>query len=111
MTLASRPAESGTAGGGSRSPLPAGAPAPLRTRRRRIGAEAVSGYLFVAPAVILFCVLGLYTVGYGFLLSFATWNGFTPNWTWVGLDNYADLLWRDPVYARGCATRPSTPCT
>ncbi|WP_326673702.1 carbohydrate ABC transporter permease [Streptomyces sp. NBC_01257] len=99
MTLASRPAESGTAGGGSRSPLPAGAPAPLRTRRRRIGAEAVSGYLFVAPAVILFCVLGLYTVGYGFLLSFATWNGFTPNWAWVGLDNYADLLWRDPVYA------------
>lgn len=100
MTTASRPAAPATAGGGGRKgPLPAGAPAPLRTRRRRIGTEAISGYLFVAPAVILFCVLGLYTVGYGFLLSFATWNGFTPNWTWVGLDNYADLLWRDPVYA------------
>lgn len=67
--------------------------------RRRRGYEALSGYLFVAPAVVLFAVMGLYTVGYGFALSFATWNGFTPNWTWVGLDNYADLLWRDPVYA------------
>ncbi|MFC9842180.1 carbohydrate ABC transporter permease [Streptomyces sp. NPDC060223] len=70
-------------------------PAPRRWR----GYEAVSGYLFVAPAVVLFAVMGLYTVGYGFALSFATWNGFAPNWTWVGLDNYADLLWRDPVYA------------
>ncbi|MFF1450463.1 carbohydrate ABC transporter permease [Streptomyces sp. NPDC058274] len=59
----------------------------------------MAGYLFVAPAVVLFAVMGLYTVGYGFALSFATWNGFSPNWTWVGLDNYADLLWRDPIYA------------
>jgi multiple sugar transport system permease protein len=67
--------------------------------RRWRGYEALSGYLFVAPAVVLFAVMGLYTVGYGFALSFATWNGFAPNWTWVGLDNYADLLWRDPIYA------------
>ncbi|TDC65775.1 sugar ABC transporter permease [Streptomyces hainanensis] len=49
--------------------------------------------------MVLFAVMGLYTIGYGFSLSFAEWNGFTPNWTWVGLDNYADLLWRDPVHA------------
>jgi ABC-type sugar transport system permease subunit len=82
--------------GGTRPAKAAGAPPPGRRRR---GYEAVAGYLFVAPAVVLFAVMGLYTVGYGFALSFATWNGFSPNWTWVGLDNYADLLWRDPIYA------------
>ncbi|MEW2549105.1 sugar ABC transporter permease [Streptomyces sp. NPDC047002] len=79
--------------GGART-APDGGP-----RRRQRVREALTGYSFIAPAVVLFCVLGLYTVGYGFALSFATWNGFTPSWTWVGLDNYADLLWRDPVYA------------
>ncbi|BBJ45653.1 hypothetical protein SSPO_083710 [Streptomyces antimycoticus] len=63
------------------------------------GREALTDYLFIAPAVVLFAVMGLYTVGYGFLLGFARWNGFAPRWDWVGLDNYADLLWRDPVYA------------
>jgi ABC-type sugar transport system permease subunit len=53
----------------------------------------------VAPAVLLFGVLGVYTLVYGFSLSFATWNGFAPQWKWVGLRNYADLLWRDPTYA------------
>jgi multiple sugar transport system permease protein len=50
------------------------------------------GLLFVAPAVILFAVFGVYTVVYGFLLSFARWNGLSPNWTWVGLRNFTDLL-------------------
>ncbi|MFD4526161.1 carbohydrate ABC transporter permease [Streptomyces sp. NPDC058470] len=82
--------------GGTRPVRTAAPPPPYRRWR---GYEALSGYLFVAPAVVLFAVMGLYTVGYGLALSFATWNGFSPNWTWVGLDNYADLLWRDPIYA------------
>lgn len=107
MTTAPRPTSVGEAGSGGESrTLPAGAagaaPRPgdgRRPRRRAFRGEALSGYLFVAPAVVLFAVMGLYTVGYGFLLSFASWNGFMPHWTWVGLDNYADLLWRSPVYA------------
>ncbi|MEV8403536.1 carbohydrate ABC transporter permease [Streptomyces niveus] len=107
MTTAPRTTAHGEAGGdgASRTP-PAGGRAAKSGRasggrppRRRIGSEAVSGYLFVAPAVVLFAVMGLYTIGYGFLLSFASWNGFMPHWTWVGLDNYADLLWRSPIYA------------
>jgi multiple sugar transport system permease protein len=62
-------------------------------------AEAAWGLAFVAPALVLFAVMGVYTIGYGFSLSFATWNGFAPTWDWVGLGNYADLLWRSPVYA------------
>jgi multiple sugar transport system permease protein len=55
------------------------------------------GLLFVAPAVTLFGVFGVYTVGYGFLLSFARWNGFSPSWAWVGPKNYTDLLGGNPM--------------
>ncbi|MEV5703749.1 sugar ABC transporter permease [Actinoallomurus sp. NPDC052274] len=68
------------------------------TRGRRVR-EAVTGYAFVLPAVALFALMGVYTVGYGLALSFARWNGFTPNWTWVGFGNYLDLLYRDPAHA------------
>jgi multiple sugar transport system permease protein len=77
--------------------LPSARPAGRKNGRRR--AEAVWGLVFVTPAIVLFAVIGVYPVGYGFSLSFATWNGFTPTWDWVGLNNYADLLWRSPVYA------------
>lgn len=99
MTTAPRPAlttEPALAGRGT-GPRPAG-PRRRSTPHRR-GYEAVSGWLFVAPAVVLFAVMGLYTVGYGFLLSFATWNGFAPHWDWVGVQNYKDLLWANPEYA------------
>ena len=68
-------------------------------RRRGRLREALTGYAFVLPALLLFGVWGVYTVGYGLLLSLARWNGFSPQWIWVGLDNYADLLYRDPTWA------------
>ncbi|MET7334672.1 sugar ABC transporter permease [Nonomuraea sp. NPDC005650] len=73
-----------------RPPARAGA---ARRRRRLVG------WAFVAPAVVLFLVMGAYTIASGFLLSFAKWNGFTPDWRWVGLGNYADLLYADPSLA------------
>jgi multiple sugar transport system permease protein len=87
--------------GGADALLPGGAPGKARIspRKRARVYEVLTGYMFVGPAVVLFCVMGLYTVGYGFALSFATWNGFSPNWTWVGLHNYEALLWSDPIYA------------
>jgi ABC-type sugar transport system permease subunit len=76
------------------------APAVARThRRRRGGTESAWGLAFVAPAIVLFAVMGVYTIAYGFSLSFASWNGFTPQWTWVGLRNYTDLLWGSETYA------------
>jgi ABC-type sugar transport system permease subunit len=80
------------------------APAP-RVRRYRKH-DIAWGYVFIGPAVILFAIMGVYTIAYGFGLSFARWNGFSPDWSWVGLDNYLDLLWRSPTYApvvRGAA--------
>lgn len=70
-----------------------------RYRRRKRLREALTGYAFVLPALVLFAVLGVYTVVYGLLLSFARWNGFSPHWIWVGLGNYRDLLFSDPSLA------------
>ncbi len=61
--------------------------------------KALTGYAFILPALVLFAVMGVYTVGYGLLLSFARWNGFSPQWTWVGVDNYLDVIYRDPNVA------------
>ncbi|MEV4317389.1 sugar ABC transporter permease [Actinocrispum sp. NPDC049592] len=61
--------------------------------------KALTGYAFILPALVLFAVMGVYTVGYGLLLSFARWNGFSPHWTWVGVGNYLDVIYRDPNVA------------
>ncbi|WP_411113039.1 carbohydrate ABC transporter permease [Streptomyces sp. 029-5] len=66
----------------------------LREKRR----QAAWGYLFVAPAIVLFAVMGVYTIVYGFSLSFAQWNGFWPEWNWRGFRNYTDLLGGSPTY-------------
>lgn len=71
----------------------------MEVKRRRKVRQALTGYAFVLPALILFAVMGLYTLGYSLLLSFARWNGFSPKWIWIGLDNYLDVLFRDPNVA------------
>jgi multiple sugar transport system permease protein/raffinose/stachyose/melibiose transport system permease protein len=71
-----------------------------RGRRRRYqGREVAWAFAFVAPAIALFAIMGVYTLFWGLQLSFVRWNGLTPTWIWVGLQNYADLLWASPVFS------------
>jgi multiple sugar transport system permease protein len=72
---------------------------PSRGRSPRRLPGWLTGWAFVFPAVALFAVMGIYTIGSGLALSFAKWNGFTPTWNWVGVQNYLDLLYADPVLA------------
>lgn len=67
-----------------------------KARRRR---ESVTGLAMVAPAVLLFVVFGVYTLGYAGVLSFYRWNGISPDWTWVGLGNFRTLFFDDPILA------------
>lgn len=70
-----------------------------------------SGFLFVAPAVLIFLVFGLYTIIYSFVLSFFRWKGSSifslfppvceaPGCTFWGLQNYKDFLYADPGVAK-----------
>ncbi len=53
--------------------------------------QAITGYLFIGPAILLFLVFVLAPVGYALFLSFTDYDVFTRQ-NWVGLDNYRDIL-------------------
>jgi ABC-type sugar transport system permease subunit len=54
-------------------------------------------YLFISPFFILFAVFGLYPIIYSLVLSVHDWNATAP-WVFIGLKNYRDLLFNDPVF-------------
>ena len=54
-------------------------------------------YLFVSPFFILFIVFGLYPIIYSFVLSLHEWKS-VKLWNYVGLKNYATLLFKDQVF-------------
>ncbi len=51
-----------------------------------------TGYLLIAPAYILFIVFFIIPLLYSFTLTFVEWNGFSPEKTFVGLNNYVELF-------------------
>jgi multiple sugar transport system permease protein len=66
----------------------------MTAKRRQ---EAVAGYLFMAPALVIFLVFLIIPIAASVYLSFTDWNGITPvfdegAYNMVGLDNYRDLL-------------------
>jgi multiple sugar transport system permease protein len=76
-----------------------GRPAPRGTGRTRGRlAEAVTGYTFVAPNLLLLVLFLFVPLGWAILLSFQEVGSFGPA-TWIGLDNYRQLV-RDPVFWR-----------
>ncbi len=68
-------------------------PDPLPGESRR------AGYLYVAPAFILYAAFNLFPLGQGVNLSFYEWDGITPG-RWVGLGNYAEFF-TDPAIREG----------
>jgi multiple sugar transport system permease protein len=67
----------------------------LARRRRRTWTveqrQALAGYLFVAPAMLLFFVFTLLPVAYTFYLSFTNYDVFT-RMDWIGALNYTDII-------------------
>lgn len=69
------------------------------TRKRNINQKKLAPYLFIAPAVIFFCLLLVYPIFSGFLLSFQDWNLLAKEASFVGLGNYTKAL-RDPLFKK-----------
>jgi multiple sugar transport system permease protein len=62
--------------------------------------EAIAGFLFVAPAMLIFTVFFIIPMFAALYLSFTDWNGITPirqegAYESVGTQNYEDLLTED----------------
>jgi raffinose/stachyose/melibiose transport system permease protein len=58
---------------------------------RRIRREVIVGWLFVAPALVMYAIFVLQPLALTVQYSFYKWNGVTEA-TWVGLSNYAFVL-------------------
>lgn len=76
--------------------------ATLADRKRQ---EAITGYTFLAPALIIFLVFLIIPIVAAVIISFTDWNGTTPlfqagSFQYVGLQNYADLLVQEGIRQR-----------
>ncbi|MCI0691426.1 sugar ABC transporter permease [candidate division KSB1 bacterium] len=59
------------------------------SRSKRIGFEALA---FLSPTLVIFSVFILFPVFFSFYLSFHKWNMFSPDRSFVGLDNYRRII-------------------
>ncbi|MCY3674601.1 MAG: sugar ABC transporter permease [Paracoccaceae bacterium] len=53
--------------------------------------------VFLAAPVVVFSILVLWPLFSSFFYSFTNWNGFNPNYKFVGFDNYAKI-WTDRLF-------------
>jgi len=60
--------------------------------RARAWRRALTGYLFLAPAIVLIGMFTLIPFLQGIALSFQSWDGISLDMPWVGLRNYARVF-------------------
>lgn len=68
---------------------------PLRKKRPRnpmAAEDAVAGWLFVLPALIIFGTFIFWPILYIVWLSFHEWSVITPEKPFVGIDNYREIV-------------------
>lgn len=56
-------------------------------------------YLFILPAAAIYGVFLLLPLGQTAVMSFWRWDGLTPDYQWVGLDNYVRMLGDESVWS------------
>lgn len=56
-------------------------------------------YLFIAPWALGFLLLTAAPMIYGLLVSLTNFDGISPKWRWIGLENYAELFASSDVWA------------
>jgi cellobiose transport system permease protein len=66
-------------------------PLTMRQRLSRFDVKA-SPYLYVSPFFVLFALIGLFPLGYTFVVSVHEWDLLTGQGPFVGLDNFTAIL-------------------
>lgn len=73
-------------------------PAAARQSDRTAGRRtALWVWLFLAPTVVLYGVFTIYPIVASYWYSLVSWDGFTSNKTFVGLQNYREVV-HDPLF-------------
>jgi len=75
--------------------------------------EALTGYVFMTPVILIFLVFLIIPIAAAVYISFTDWNGITPvfqdnAYRSVGLDNYSDLLRGQHVDEEGEVKKEAT---
>lgn len=52
-------------------------------------------FMFLLPALLLFCLIVVYPFLKGIRISLTDWDGFSPQYNFVGLENFRRIL-KDP---------------
>ena len=60
--------------------------------------EAITGYAFIAPWLLIFLIFSIFSIGYAVYLSFTKYNLLSPA-AWWGLDGYQRVL-TDELFLR-----------
>ena len=58
----------------------------------------IAGYFFLIPSFIFLATFLLYPLIKSIAMSFTDWNGFNPEYKWVGMENYTKLFTGTPAY-------------
>lgn len=72
---------------------------PSVSRNTQMRAEAVAGYAFATPALVLILVLLIAPIIVVFMMSLTDYQLGALDWSWVGLGNYAEIF-SDRVFLR-----------
>ena len=88
MTTTLQAPDTGTEAPGRRT---TSEPLTMRQRLSRFDVKA-SPYLYVSPFFVLFALVGLFPLGYTFVVSVHEWDLLTGQGPFVGLDNFTAIL-------------------
>jgi multiple sugar transport system permease protein len=72
---------------------------PSVSRNTQMRAEAVAGYAFATPALVLILVLLIAPIIVVFVMSLTDYQLGALDWSWVGLGNYAEIF-GDRIFLR-----------
>src|SRR5688500_15306694 len=60
--------------------------------QKRVVRDTISGYLFLAPFFVLYCLLKLWPIINGFWISLHRWETIGTHISFIGLGNYERIL-------------------
>ncbi|MCJ8011878.1 sugar ABC transporter permease [Paenibacillus sp. KQZ6P-2] len=68
--------------------------------KRQKSSGLLQQLVFVGPSTIFFTIIILVPFLLGLYYSFTDWNGVSGQVTWVGIDNYKQILTKDPDFGK-----------
>ncbi|GAB6992080.1 carbohydrate ABC transporter permease [Paenibacillus pini] len=67
---------------------------------RKKSSELLSQLVFVGPSTVFFLIIIVTPFLLGLYYSFTNWNGISGEVSWVGIDNFKQIITKDPDFGR-----------